>query len=92
MSELTRHTVFSSLSKGSHSTYRPDAGTRCLLSGPNEDDNTGYVFHETTILWRNDTFVLYGIEGYWPVLNKWDHVRVKPLESKSNEHDVGGAK
>lgn len=69
--------------KGSQSTYRPVAGTRCLLSGPNEDNEQGYVFGETTILWRNDTFVLYGNAGCWPVLNKWEHVIAKPLEVDS---------
>lgn len=63
-----------SLWKGAESTYRPPAGTRCLLSGPNEDDENGYVFSETTILWCDETFVLYGNPGFWPQLYKWDHV------------------
>ena len=77
--------LFSSEGKGSKSTYRPEAGVRCLLSGPNEDDDSGYVFGETTILWRDDTFVLYGTPGYWPVLHKWDHVIAKPLGTAVSE-------
>lgn len=66
--------------KGQHSTYRPDAGTRCLVSGPNEDDDGGYVFGEVEIVWRDETFVLYRKSPeFWPVLYKWDHVLAKPL-------------
>ena len=59
--------------------YRPAAGARCLVSGPNCDDDSGYVFGETTILWSNDVFVLYGNEGFWPVLHKWEHCLFRPL-------------
>lgn len=62
--------------------YRPDAGTVCLVSGPNQDNEDGYTYGETTILWRNDTFVLYGNPGYWPVLNKWDHILAKPVDTE----------
>lgn len=68
------------MSKGSDSKYRPTAGARCLISGPNCDDDSGYVFFEGDILWCDEVFVLYGNDGKWPVLNKWDHVLMKPME------------
>lgn len=77
MVDLVR--LFSSEGKGSCSTYRPPAGTRCLISGPNEDDESGYVFGETVVLWQDETFVLYGDKGFWPVLRKWEHIIAKPL-------------
>ena len=60
--------------KGINSTYRPEAGTICLISGPNCDDDSGYLFDKFTLLWRNDIFVLYGNESCWPNLHKWDHI------------------
>lgn len=68
--------------KGEHSTYRPEAGTRCLISGPNCDDENGYMFGEFEVIWGDDTFVLYGNDGFWPNLHKWDHVIAKPLKSE----------
>jgi hypothetical protein len=65
--------------KGVDSTFRPDAGTKCLISGPNCDDIDGYTFEEYDILWRNETFLLYGIEGCWPNLHKWDYVIARPV-------------
>jgi len=65
--------------KGLNSTYRPEAGTVCLISGPNCDNDEGYVFSEFTVLWSNDIFVLYGNEGFWPNLYKWDHVIAKEI-------------
>lgn len=73
--------------KGENSTYRPAAGTRCLLSGSNMDDDKGYVFVETTILWSNAMFVLYGIDGCWPVINKWDHILAKPIDTIAIQTD-----
>lgn len=32
--------------KGKDSTYRPEAGTICQMSGPNEDDDAGYAYNE----------------------------------------------
>lgn len=58
--------------------YRPQVGERCLVSGPNCDDAGGYTWGETTLLWSNDTFVLYSNESFWPELHKWDHVLFKP--------------
>ncbi len=53
--------------------YRPAVGTQCEVSGPNCDNDEGYTWSDTTVLWSDDTFVLYGRQGYWPVLNKWEH-------------------
>jgi hypothetical protein len=72
--------LFSLEGKGSKSTYRPGAGTTCLISPPNCDDDNGYVFGEYEILWSDDTFVVYRIPGCWPNVNKWDHVIAKPLK------------
>lgn len=59
--------------------YRPTVGDACLVSGPNEDNDDGYVWSETVLLWSNGLFVLYGREGFWPVLHKWEHVLFRPL-------------
>jgi hypothetical protein len=61
--------------------YFPKVGEVCLVSGPNEDNDQGYVWGETTLLWSNDIFVLYGRDGFWPVLHKWEHVLFKPREN-----------
>lgn len=71
--------------KGSNSTYRPDAGTVCLVSGPNCDNEEGYTFIEATILWRNDIFVLYGRDGCWPNLSKWELIIAKPLATQERQ-------
>lgn len=60
--------------------YRPESGTVCLVSGPNCDNEDGYTYMEMTILWCNETFVLYGKDGCWPNLNKWDHILCQPLD------------
>lgn len=65
--------------KGANSAYRPAIGETCLVSGPNCDDANGYVFAEMDILWASEIFVLYGRAGYWPNLNRWEHVWCKPL-------------
>ena len=60
---------------------RPDVGEACEVSGPNSDDDEGYVFAGTKLLWADDTFCLYGNVGFYPVLNKWEHVIFRPLTS-----------
>ena len=65
--------------------FRPEAGTVCLFSGPNCDDADGYTFVQVEILWRDDIFVLAGVKGCWPTLNKWDHVLAKPLPVSPKE-------
>jgi len=72
--------------KGKNSTYRPDVGERCLISGPNMDDEDGYVFYETEILWKNETFVLHGNPGRWPNLNMWQQIIAKPERRKKSAH------
>lgn len=73
------------LCKGTHSTYRPSAGTICLISPPNSDDDKGYVFQEYEILWKDKTFVLYRQKNCWPNLEKWEHILAKPLTTKPVE-------
>jgi hypothetical protein len=68
--------------------YIPQVGEQCLVSGPNEDNDSGYVYGETTVLWLDDTFVLYGKKGFWPVLNKLEHVLFKPLPTGPNAPTV----
>lgn len=67
--------------KGANRTYRPKIGERCLVSPPNCDDDNGYVFQEYNILWSNDIFVLYGNDGYYPNMDKWEHIIAKPLSA-----------
>lgn len=64
--------------------YYPEVGERCLVSGPNCDNDRGYSWIEVSILWKNDIFVLYGVDNMWPVLNKWEHVLFKPLKKEVN--------
>ncbi len=59
--------------------YFPSTGEVCEISGPNCDDDKGYTWGETTVLWQNETFVLYGKAGCWPVLHKHEHVLFRPL-------------
>lgn len=53
--------------------YRPVVGTHCEVSGPNCDNDDGYTWSEVDILWSDETFVLYGRQGFWPTLHKWEH-------------------
>lgn len=69
--------------------YRPVPGTRCEESGPHCDDDNGYTWKPTTILWSNDIFVLYGNEGYWPVLHKWEHCLFRPLSDDAARAEGG---
>lgn len=64
--------------KGLNKTFRPKSG-RVLLSAPHMDNENGYTFAEFNILWANDLFLLYGNDGYWPCLARWEHVIAKPL-------------
>ncbi len=59
--------------------YRPAIGEKCRVSGPGGDDDKGYTWIEATLLWANDVFVLYGKEGCWPSLDKWEHTLFEPL-------------
>lgn len=76
---MTESLKFAYLKGKATELFRPTPGTLCLISGPNCDDENGYVYGEFTILWCNDIFVLYGNDGKWPNLEKWDHISVKPL-------------
>ncbi len=77
--------------KGDGQTYRPEAGTRCLFSGPHMDDENGYVYHEVEVLWRDDLFVVYRVDGCWPNVHKWEHVRAKPIPSQETGSEHGPA-
>ena len=65
--------------RASHQHYRPANGELCLYSGPNMDDDDGYVFMEIFVRWSDDVFVLTQKDGCWPNINKWDHCIFKPL-------------
>ena len=68
--------------KGINSTYRPDAGTVCLMSAEHEDNDEGYVYHESRILWRDDMFCVSQMRSNcWPVVHKWDHILCKPISA-----------
>lgn len=70
------------------STYRPPAGTVCQISGPHCDDDSGYLYDDFTILWQDDTFVLYGKPQCYPNLQKWDHVICRPLAGQPLVHPM----
>ena len=63
--------------KGIGHTYRPEINEECLVSGPNCDDENGYVFSDMTLLWKDDTFGVFRKDGRWPVVYKWDHIICK---------------
>ena len=65
--------------KGNENTFFPKAGQKCLFSGPNCDDENGYVFIEVEVLWSDDTFVITRIPGCWPIVNKWEHIICKDV-------------
>lgn len=71
--------IFSGRMKGDGCEYRPSAGSVALISGPNCDDENGYLYLEAEILWVDDLFIVYRRPGYWPIVNKWCHIRVKPV-------------
>lgn len=64
--------------------YRPEAGTICQVSGPHCDDADGFTWETTTVLWCNHVFVLYGRDGYWPNLHKWEHCLFRPMPAALN--------
>lgn len=59
--------------------YFPTTGETCEVSGPNQDDDNGYTWGATVVLWQNDIFVLYGRKGFWPILHKHEHVLFRPV-------------
>ena len=59
--------------------YKPEVNERVLVSPPNCDNESGYVYSEVDVLWMDDTFILYGNKGYWPNLNKLEHCHIKQL-------------
>ena len=67
--------------KGDKNTYFPKAGETCLFSGPNCDDENGFVYLEVEVLWADETFIITRIPGCWPIVNKWEHIRCKPVET-----------
>lgn len=69
--------------KGKNS-YVPKVGERVLISSPNQDDDVNYLYTEHEVLWMNETFILYGNEGYWPNLYKREHVHIKQLVEPIN--------
>jgi len=62
--------------KGTNS-YKPKIGEIVLISGPNCDNETGYVYGKYEVLFINDKFILYGNDGHWPNLHKLEHVHIK---------------
>lgn len=74
--------------KGDDCTFRPVPGTTCLVSGPNCDDDNGYTYGPVEILWADDLFVVYRVPGCWPVVNKWEHIRSKPLPATTQPEDA----
>ncbi|WP_458788908.1 hypothetical protein [Dyella jiangningensis] len=71
--------------KGENCTYRPEAGTTCLISGEHCDNDEGYTYMEMEILWKDDLFVVYRKPGCWPVISKWEHIIAKPLTETIKE-------
>lgn len=74
--------------KGANSTFRPAAGTIVLASLPHEDDENGYRYFETKILWSDCVFVAVQRGDNWPDVFKWDHIICKPVVEKFDISDV----
>lgn len=64
-------------------SYKPKVGESVLISSPNEGNENGYMYTEHKVLWLNDTFILYGIDGCWPNLHKLNHVHIKKISQKN---------
>lgn len=67
-----------------NNSYTPMVGERVLISPPNSDYESGYVYQEYNVLWMNDVFILYGNDGCWPNLNKIEHVHIKSINSQDS--------
>ena len=78
MSDLIKMMTFK---KGDGNTYFPKAGETCLFSGPHGDDESGFVYISVEVLWTDETFILTRIPGCWPGVNKWEHIRCKPINA-----------
>ena len=65
--------------KGDGNTYFPTAGETCLFSGPNCDDENGFVYILVEVLWTDETFIITRIPGCWPGVNKWEHIRCRAV-------------
>lgn len=70
--------------------YFPATGEICEVSGPHCDDDNGYTWGQTAVLWQNDLFVLYGNKGFWPVLHKREHVLFRPVTPSASPAVQGG--
>ena len=62
-------------------SYTPSVGERVFISGPNHDNDEGYIYGLVEVYWMNDTFILYGNEGYHPNLHKIEHVHIKEFNT-----------
>ncbi len=71
--------VVKSSGKGADSKYRPPAGTTCEISGPNQDDDSGYRYIAATVCWVDENFIVWQVQDCWPNVNKWEHVLCRPL-------------
>lgn len=65
--------------KGAACSYRPTPGAVCEISGPNCDNDQGYVYQQGEVLWTDATFIVWRVPGCWPIVNKWEHIRSRPL-------------
>jgi hypothetical protein len=65
--------------KGDGCDYRPAPGTVCEISAPHCDNENGYVFARGEVLWTDATFIVWRTKGCWPTVNKWEHIRSRPL-------------
>ena len=68
-----------SYKKGDGHDWRPATGRVCLISPPHSDNADGYTYQEYEVLWLDAVFVCYRKQGCWPVVNKWEHIRSKPI-------------
>lgn len=81
MDTLTK--IMTAKPKGLRDVYPPNFSPQLdeliLYSGPNMDDDNGYVWCETYFRWENDNFILTQNKGCWPALNRREHCILRPI-------------
>lgn len=65
--------------KGDGYTWRPVAGQMCLISPPHSDNGDEYIYGKYEVLWLDEIFICYRAPGCWPNVDKWEHIRAKPI-------------
>lgn len=60
-------------------SYSPKRGERVLISPPNSGYGFDFEYFEYTVYHIDEDFIVYGNKGYYPNVNRIEHVHIKPL-------------